>query len=194
VLGLVVAEHCYRTYPDETEGWLSRARASVVRATALAEMAQSLGLGELVLLGKGEDSSGGRTKPSILSDTLEAVIGALYLDGGWAVAERFVLGLLGDRIAALPSGEGDQDDKSRLQELAARVLAEVPRYELTATGPEHDKMFAASVWVGERKLGCGRGRSKKQAETVAANHGWRVLAHECGELDRTVETSGETHG
>ncbi len=196
MLGLIVADHCYRSYPDESEGWLSRARSSVVRTTALAEMAVELGLGELVLLGKGEAASGGREKPSILADTLEAVIGALYLDGGWPAASSFVLGLLGARIATLPTGVGEQDDKSRLQELSARTLADAPRYELDGSGPEHDKVFVATVFVGNRCLGRGRGRSKKQAEQAAARQAWRSLAADQREPepDRTRDLSVENHG
>src|SRR5205085_1893248 len=108
---------------------------SVVRATTLAEVAAELGLGDLVRLGKGEAASGGREKPSILADTLEAVIGAVYLDGGWPVARDFVLRLLSARIDVTPTSDGDQDDKSQLQELAARLGLEPPVYDLVGEGP-----------------------------------------------------------
>ncbi len=165
---MAVADHAYRTFPDESEGWLSRARAAVVRTTALAEMAIELGLGDVVRLGKGEDASGGREKPSILADTLEAVIGAVYLDGGWEPARALVLRLLAGRMAALASGDGDQDDKGRLQELLARRGDPLPRYELVGEGPEHDKVFRAVVRVAGAVAGEGTGRSKKQAEQMAA--------------------------
>ena len=122
VLGLVVTDHIYRTYPDLPEGELAKVRASVVNASALADAAMGLQLGDAVLLGKGEDASGGREKPSILSDALEAVIGATYLDGGWTAAEHVVLTLLGELIEEAAAGPGGQDYKTRLQELAARSI------------------------------------------------------------------------
>ncbi|MEO9223999.1 MAG: ribonuclease III [Acidimicrobiales bacterium] len=176
VLGLIVADHAYRRFPDRGEGWLSRARASVVRATALAEMAAGLQLGDALMLGKGEDLSGGRNKASILADALEAVIGAIYIDGGWAAAQRFVLDLIGDRIERLSQGDADQDHKSRLQELCARLFEAGPRYALQEHGPEHDKEFHAEVIVGEDTWGRGTGHTKKQAEQEAAHHAIRHLA------------------
>ncbi len=116
VLGLVVAEHVFAAYPDHDEGWLSRARSSVVRASALAEMAAELDLGSSMRLGKGEAASGGREKTSIPADALEAVIGALYLDGGWPAASALVVGLIEGRVAELPGGRGDKDHKSVLQD------------------------------------------------------------------------------
>ena len=101
MLGLVVAEYMFTLYPDQDEGWLSRARSALVRSSALAQMANELQLGDALLLGKGEDATGGRAKASILADALEAVIGAIYLDGGWAPARTFVLGLVRDRLDAL---------------------------------------------------------------------------------------------
>jgi ribonuclease-3 len=168
VLGLIVADHAFRAFPDHSEGWLSRARASVVRATALAEMAAALELGTHLRLGKGEAASGGSEKPSILADSLEAVIGAVYLDGGWGEAQRFVLGMLGDRLARLSRGDADQDHKSRLQELCARLFENGPEYRISEKGPEHDKEFRAEVWVERESWGQGTGRTKKQAEQDAA--------------------------
>lgn len=191
MLGVVVADHAYRTFPDEGEGWLSRARAAVVRTTALAEMATELGLGDAVRLGKGEDGSGGREKPSILADTLEAVIGAVYLDGGWEPARAFVLGMLAGRMAALPAGQGDQDDKGRLQELLARRGDAPPRYELAGEGPEHDKTFRAVVRVAGEVVGEGSGRSKKQAEQMAARMAWSRLVAMAGETDRPTSPDSD---
>src|SRR5947209_6370519 len=138
VLGLVVTDHLFRTY-ELPEGELAKVRAAVVSAAALAEVAIELDLGEALLLGKGEDASGGREKPSILADALEAVIGAVYLDGGWTAAEAVVLDLLGERIAEASEGPGGHDYKTRLQELTARELTELPRYRLTDEGPDHAK-------------------------------------------------------
>jgi ribonuclease-3 len=148
-------------------------------------MANELRLGEALLLGKGEDATGGRQKASILADALEAVIGAIYLDGGWVPARTFVLGLVRERLDALVEGPGDPDAKSRLQELASRDLHEVIRYEVAEVGPEHDKTFTATAVVGGRLLGRGSGRSKKEAEQLAAQEALLSLA---------VEPEGVHHG
>jgi ribonuclease III len=150
-------------------------RATVVSAAALAEVAAELELGRAMLLGKGEDASGGREKPSILADAIEAVIGAVYLDGGWAAAERLVLDLLGDRIDAASAGPGGQDYKTRLQELAARSFDALPSYDIADDGPDHAKRFYATVDVGGERRGRGEGRSKKQAEQEAARQAWEAL-------------------
>jgi ribonuclease-3 len=175
VLGLVVTDHVFRSYPDLPEGELAKVRASVVSAAALADVAAELDLGEALLLGKGEDASGGREKPSILADALEAVIGAVYLDRGWDAAAAVVLRLLGDRIAAAAAGPGGQDYKTRLQELSARSFEDVPSYLVVDEGPDHAKRFFATVIVGGRARGQGEGRSKKQAEQAAARCAWEVL-------------------
>jgi ribonuclease-3 len=175
VLGLVVTDHIYRAYPALPEGELAKVRASVVSAAALAEVAEDLDLGESVLLGKGEDLSGGREKPSILADALEAVIGAVYLDGGWEAASGLVFGLLGSRIADAASGPGGQDYKTRLQELAVRVADGAPVYTVRDEGPDHAKRFHASVQVGAQVFHGGEGRSKKKAEQAAARSAWEAL-------------------
>lgn len=175
VLGLVVTDHVYRTYPALPEGELAKVRATVVSAAALAEVALELGLGDSLLLGKGEDASGGREKPSILADATEAVIGAVYLDGGWAAAAALVLRVLAPRIAEAAVGPGGQDYKTRLQELSARRFETLPRYEVADHGPDHAKHFSATVWVGDVAWGTGQGRSKKQAEQAAARMVWRAL-------------------
>jgi ribonuclease-3 len=176
VLGLVVTDHIFRTYPDLPEGELAKVRATVVSAAALAEVALELELGDALLLGKGEDASGGREKPSILADATEAVIGAVYLDGGWPAAADLVLGLLGDRIAAAAAGPGGQDYKTRLQELAARELESLPEYVVVDEGPDHAKRFFATVLLNGEQHGAGEGRSKKQAEQAAARVAWESLA------------------
>src|SRR5204863_5527244 len=141
VLGLVVTDHLFQTYPNLAEGELAKVRAAVVNAGVLAELATELGIGACLALGKGEDASGGREKPSILSDAMEAVIGAVYLDGGWDAADELVLRLLEDRIAQAATGPGGQDYKTRLQELAARRMDTLPRYEVREDGPDHAKRF-----------------------------------------------------
>ena len=176
MLGLVVTDHIFRTYPELPEGELAKVRATVVSAAALAEIAVELDLGDALLLGKGEDASGGREKPSILADATEAVIGAVYLDGGWGAAQSLVLELMGDRIAEAAAGPGGQDYKTRLQELAARELEALPAYSVTDDGPDHAKRFFATVTVQGVEYGAGEGRSKKQAEQAAARLAWEVLS------------------
>ena len=178
VLGLVVTDHIYRTYPELPEGELAKVRASVVNSASLAEVAAELRLGDALLLGKGEDLSGGREKPSILADAMEAVIGAAYIDGGWDAAEGLVMRLVGDRIAEAAVGPGGQDYKTRLQELGARRYDQLPRYEVADEGPDHAKRFFATVHLGNRACGEGEGRSKKQAEQAAARVAWERLQHE----------------
>lgn len=175
VLGLAVTVFAYNQYPDLPEGELAKLRASVVNAEVLAEIAAGVGLGPALCLGKGEDASGGRSKPSILADAMEAVIAAVYLDGGWDAAEGLVLRLLGDRIRAGASGPGGQDFKTRLQELAARRYEQLPRYQVRAEGPDHSKHFYASVRIDGTVLGEGEGRSKKHAEQAAAREAWERL-------------------
>jgi ribonuclease-3 len=168
VLGLVVAEEAYGRFPDLPEGKLAKIRAAVVNARALAEIAEDLGVGPELLLGRGEEASGGRTKVSILADTLEAVIGAVYLDGGWTAARPLVLGLLGDRIERAAAEPDDFDHKSRLQELAVRRGEGTPRYVVNGSGPDHDRHFVARVLIGGAERGVGEGTSKKDAEQAAA--------------------------
>ena len=178
VLGLVVTDYIYRTFPHLPEGELAKVRASVVSAPTLAELAEKLELGSAVRLGKGENASGGREKPSILADTFEAVIGAVYLDAGWREVERMLLEIMGDRIEEASKGPGGQDYKTRLQEVVARRFDALPAYIVSAEGPDHAKVFHAQVEVDGVIRGDGRGRSKKQAEQVAARAAWRSLRAE----------------
>jgi len=175
VLGLVVTDHLFRSYPTLPEGELAKVRASVVNSETLAELAASLELGDALLLGKGEDASGGREKPSILADAMEAVFGAVYLDGGWSGAAALVMRLLGERIEEAAAGPGGQDYKTRLQELAARRFEQLPLYDVDDDGPDHAKRFFATVSVGGQVRGRGEGRSKKQAEQGAARQAWENL-------------------
>jgi len=168
VLGLVVAEHTFRCFPDLTDGTLSKVRASVVNARVLAEVAEGLGIPVHLRLGKGENGSGGRHKESILADTMEAVIGAVYLDGGMDDARELVLSLLGDRIVVAVGEPGESDHKSRLQEETVRLGRGVPRYEVVGSGPDHARRYLATVYVAGQRLGTGEGRSKKDAEQDAA--------------------------
>jgi ribonuclease-3 len=168
VLGLVVARFVYDAYPDMAEGQLAKIRAAVVNTRALAEVGAELQLGEHLLLGRGEETSGGRSKPSLLADAAEAVIGAVYLDGGWEVAEPLVVRLFGDRIRRAAERPEHFDHKSRLQELAVSQGAGIPQYVLTGSGPDHERHYFAEVFIGGRRCGRGEGPSKKEAEQDAA--------------------------
>jgi ribonuclease-3 len=168
VLGLVVAEHCYATYPEFAEGQLAKVRSAVVNARVLARVAEDLQVGAVLLLGKGEESSGGRAKGSLLSDATEALIGAVYLDAGWAPARALVLRLLGDRIASAAAEPDDFDHKSRLQEATVRSGDGVPVYAIEGSGPDHGRRYRAQVFVAGTLRGSGEGTSKKDAEQAAA--------------------------
>ena len=178
VLGLIVTDFAYEEYPQLPEGELAKLRASVVSAETLSEVAQELDLGASLRLGKGEDASGGRAKPSILADAMEAVIAAVYLDGGIEPATRLVLFLLEGRIREQATGPGGQDYKTRLQELAARHCDQLPRYQVRHEGPDHSKQFFAAVYLRNEEYGTGEGRSKKAAEQAAARIAWERLQDE----------------
>jgi ribonuclease-3 len=180
VLGLVVTDHIFRSFPELPEGELAKVRASVVNSSALAEVAATLNLGAALLLGKGEDQSGGREKPSILADAMEALIGAVYIDGGWDAAADLVMRLFGERMSEAAAGPGGQDYKTRLQELSARHLDALPHYVVLAEGPDHAKHFHATVYIGAEAQGDGEGRSKKQAEQAAAREAWEKLSANLG--------------
>jgi ribonuclease-3 len=167
-LGLVVTEHAYRSFAAMAEGELAKTRAGVVDAATLAEVARSIDLGSALRLGKGEEVSGGRDKTSILADAMEAVIGAVYLDGGYEAARRLVVRLFGPHVERASQGPGEGDFKTQLQELTARRFEELPAYELRGEGPDHERLFSARVLVGGQVVGEGSGRSKKSAEQAAA--------------------------
>ncbi len=176
VLGLVVTDMAYRAHPDLPEGSLAKLRAAIVNMGALADVARNLGLGRLVRLGKGEESSGGRDKSSILADTLEAVFGAVYLDLGLGVATELIERLFRPRMEAYVRGEGDRDYKTILQELASQEIRAMPEYRIEDQGPDHEKEFTATVFLGGEPFGTGTGRSKKEAEQQAAHEAFRRLA------------------
>ena len=177
VLGWVVADIVYTQHSDLPEGKLTDLRKSVVNANALAEVAIDLGIGEHLMLGKGEDTAGGREKTSILSDALEAVIGAVYIDAGPQATHDVVSALMGKRIVDAVGGLDRLDAKTRLQELASKLEAHI-HYKVEDEGPDHEKMFFATVFVGDRELGYGEGKSKKAAEQIAAEIACDVLNSE----------------
>ena len=180
VLGVIVTETLFRTHPELSEGRLAKLRAAVVNARALADVARTVGLGEHVKLGRGEEITGGRAKASILSDTLEAVIGAVYLSGGFDAAGR-VVHLLFDPLMAAAAGLGaGLDWKTSLQELTAEHSLGVPEYVIEDEGPDHAKTFRAQVRVNAGHYGRGTGRSKKEAEQQAAETAYREIVAEVG--------------
>jgi ribonuclease-3 len=166
VLGLVVAEELYRRY-RLPEGEMAKARAEVVDEASLARVAASLGLGDHLLLGQGEDASGGRQKMSILGDAVEAVLAAIFLDGGLGPSRRFVSDHWDDLLAERAAAPGVLDFKTRLQEALA-LDGRLPEYETEGFGPDHERYFDATVACGDEVLGSGTGTSKKRAEQEAA--------------------------
>jgi ribonuclease-3 len=169
VLGIVITDNLYRAHPDLPEGQLAKMRSAVVNARALAVVARELHLGEYLRLGKGEESTGGRDKSSILADTVEAVIGAIYLSSGLDAARTFVMSQFGDLMTEAESLGAGLDWKTSLQELSAELGVGVPTYSITEQGPDHNKEFYAQVILGDRLYGHGTGSSKKEAEQIAAS-------------------------
>ena len=174
VLNLAISDHLYRMFPSRLEGDLARLRAGLVSEGALARVARDIDLGRYVMLGRGEEKGGGRSRPGLLADALEAVLGAVYIDSGYGVAHYCVTRWFGDELTQLEEpGEGDY--KSQLQELVQQLERRLPRYRITGQrGPEHERAFVATVEVNGRTLGEGQGRSKKEAEQAAAR---RALDH-----------------
>ena len=193
VLGIVVTDYVYRTHDDLHEGDLTDIRKTVVNSVALAQVAEGLGVGQHLLLGKGEELSGGREKPSILADAMEAIIGAVYLAMGIEGATTLVLGILGPRLATAQTDGADH--KSRLQELAARRLSAAPRYEVEATGPDHARTFHVTVTIDGEPHGTGVGRSKKQAEQAAARDAFDALSDDPAitDIDTTDGSDVDDH-
>ncbi len=189
VLGLVVTETLFREHPDLSEGRLAKLRAAVVNARALAEVGRTLGLGRHIHLGRGEDTTGGRNKASILSDTVEAVIGAVFVDQGFVVAGELVHRLFDPVIAAASEMGAGLDWKTSLQELCADDGLGVPEYLIEEDGPDHEKTFTARVRVGDEVYGHGTGRSKKEAEQQAAETAYRSLRNPPGAVPDTTSAT-----
>jgi ribonuclease-3 len=178
VLGIVVTETLYRGHPDLSEGKLAKLRASVVNMRALAGVARNIGpsgLGGYVLLGRGEEGTGGRDKASILADTLEAVFGAIYLELGLAGAARVIHALFDDLLDDVATIGAGLDWKTSLQELTAERGLGVPEYVMSSSGPDHEKTFTAQAAVAGELYPPSTGSSKKEAEQLAAETAWRAI-------------------
>ncbi|QBR94053.1 ribonuclease III [Nocardioides euryhalodurans] len=189
VLGVVVTETLYVTHPDLSEGRLAKLRAAVVNARALAGVGREIGLGRHVKLGRGEQTTGGRNKASILSDTVEAVLGAIHLSGGFEVSAQVVHRLFDPLIETASSMGAGLDWKTSLQELSAEHALGVPEYVIADEGPDHAKTFTAQVRVGDGLYGNGVGRSKKEAEQAAAETAYGEIASGLGIEDPAIDAS-----
>jgi ribonuclease-3 len=176
VLGIVITDHLYNAHPDLPEGRLAKLRASVVNMRALASLARRIGLGGYLLLGRGEEGTGGRDKSSILADTLEAVFGAVYLDHGIDEARAVIHRLFDAMLEEVAHAGAGLDWKTSLQELTAERSLGVPEYVMSSTGPDHAKMFTAQALVAGELFAASTGRSKKEAEQLAAETAWRAIS------------------
>jgi ribonuclease-3 len=178
VLGVVVTDMAFREFPEMPEGELAKLRAAIVNMGALADIARDLGIGRYVLLGKGEEMSGGRDKSSILADALEALLGAVYLDRGLDAARKLIHRVFRPRMIAYVRGEGERDYKTILQEMASAEVRSVPEYRIRERGPDHEKEFTATVFLAGTEWGSGIGRSKKEAEQQAAHEAYLRLSEQ----------------
>jgi ribonuclease-3 len=176
VLGLIIADDLFSAFPDQDEGHLTELRTHLVRRDTLAKAARRMGLGDDLLLGRGEEAGGGRARPTNLAHIYEAVTGAIFLDGGLTAARRFVRKSLGPELAAITHSDFPIDPKSRLQELSQSRYQSPPHYRLVlAEGPDHARRFTIEVLVDGTVRGTGSGRSKQDAEKEAARLALAVL-------------------
>jgi len=183
VLELTVSDMLMKKFPDLAEGELSKLRASVVNEQPLAKLAKGFRIGEFLLLGKGEESSGGRDKPSLLANAFESIIAAMYLDGGFDRTAAFIGRLFEPLIEAGATAAVYRDYKTTAQEFCQNLFKEFPRYVvISETGPDHEKRFETSLIVGEQVIATGTGRSKKEAEQQAAREALEVLQNDEGAL------------
>jgi len=176
VLGLVVTEELYIKYPELDESRLSPLRSGIVNMRALADIARSLELGQYMRIGKGEEVTGGRDKNSLLADSLEALIGAIYLSHGFAESQRVVGNLISETMENAKDRGAGLDGKTALQELAAARKISAPEYQISESGPDHDKTFVATAVVGGEAIATGEGKSKREAEQIAARIAYEKLS------------------
>ena len=192
VLGLVVTDALYHGHPELPEGQLAKLRAAVVNMRALADVGRELQLGRFLRLGRGEEGTGGRDKASILADTVEALIGAVYIDSGLEAASKLVHRLFDELIAHSAQLGAGLDWKTSLQELTAATSLGVPEYLVQESGPDHRKEFTAIVRVNGAEYGDGRGRSKKEAEQQAAESAWTAIRAKVAGVDRVADATATT--
>jgi ribonuclease-3 len=193
VLGLVVASKLFDDYPDRPEGDLTEMRVALVRRDTLARVAKSISLGEYLFLGRGEEAAGGRARPSNLSAAYEAVVGAVFVDGGMQKARRFVLNSLASEYRELPKGRTLANPKSQLQELLQARFQKAPVYKvLRDEGPDHSKVFTVQVWGGRKPLGIGQGKSKQQAEKEAARDALEKIGGKTDSDDDVTKTGTDS--
>jgi ribonuclease III len=185
VLNLIISEHLMAVCPDSAEGALSRLRSSVVSESALAVVARAIGLGKYLLLGRGEELTGGRDKDSLLADSLEALIASVYIDSGKGPAQTFVLRFFDEILERTVASRGTRDFKTELQELCQERLKRLPEYRVTSeSGPDHRKQFEVEAWVNGELAGRGAGRTKKEAEQKAAKEALKTLSETGGGMDK----------
>jgi len=190
VIGFIISAHLYRDLPDSPEGMLTNLRSKLVRKEALAQLAQSLQLGQFILLGRGKISEEGRSNPAILADALEALVGAIFLDQGLEAAEGFLMPLMERLMVASKSSGLEKDPKTTLQELSQERWQLTPRYRIIAEeGPDHAKEFTVEVVIGTRVAGRGIGPSRREAEMAAA---LEVLRGDLKSLERELQKDGGT--
>jgi len=181
ILDFLISSMLLERFPDCREGELTRIRSSLVAEESLAHQARQIGLGSFLRLGRGEEKNSGRTKRSILADAYEALLAAVYLDGGIEVVRRLVAGHFEPSLADSAVAPAGRDYKTELQELSQALRGKTPRYSLKeASGPDHERTFVVMCWIGEECLGEGSGRSKKEAEQQAAKNGLAHLAPASG--------------
>ena len=183
ILGAIVTDLIYQQHMELSEGEMARLRASIVNTHALADLARLHGVGDHIRLGKGEDVSGGRDKPSLLADTFEAIIGAVYLERGLDELRRVLDPIFEERIAEALTAEHRYDSKTALQEVVVRDTSELPIYRVASSGPDHDRRYTAHVYVSDELYGTGAGRSKKEAEQMAAREALARFAEPVTESD-----------
>lgn len=172
ILELVVTDFLFGKYPERPEGELTAIRAALVNTTSLSDAASSLGINDFLLLSKGEERDTGRARQYILANTFESIIGAIYLDQGYDAARDFVASRLFDKTDTIVAKQLWRDSKSRFQELAQEHASVTPSYEtLSQSGPDHDRVFTVGVFLGSEKIAEGKGRSKQEAEQLAAEAG-----------------------
>jgi ribonuclease-3 len=178
VVGMAVCGYLYQKFPQFDEGELSHIKSKVVSRSCLARKARKLNLGRYLLIGKGEETTGGRQRPSLLTNAFEALIGAIYLDQGWEVVSVYVIQQLEKEIDIIVEGKREQDFKTLLQEYTQAHMGEMPFYKvISQNGPEHRIIFTVAVILGGKVYGQGKGRSKKKAEQFAAQQAWEKLSN-----------------